>query len=205
MPRKTTQDRYRRMKVMAIDPPAGKATPAPSAVVEAPKNTVPYQNAAASGSTRRPPSRPMPPFYRMPAFYLVAAAVAAAVGLASLFRGGSDASPVDTATAAVDAPSPVAPEPEPTPEPTPADDGILRTADGLRRKVLVRRLGLTPRLKPDMTSAPTGPDLDYFGLYFLYEEADPGARAGRLTSGSGPTAGRSAGSRRMRSWSGTPV
>ncbi|HEX8200538.1 MAG TPA: vWA domain-containing protein [Isosphaeraceae bacterium] len=108
----------------------------------------------------------MPAFYRMPVFYLVAILVAAAVGLGTLGRG---AGTTTTASAPLrsEAPRPVTPKAEPAETP---DDGILRTADGLRRKVVVKDLGVVCRSEPRAGRA-VGEPLDYFAIRYVFGEA----------------------------------
>ena len=117
----------------------------------------------------------MPALHRMPVFYAALLLVAAVVGIGSLRR--HTAKPHDASESArLDALPPTtvarpkASAPPPAPEP---DDGILRTADGLRRKVVVRALDLTCRSEPTGGSA-VGPPLDYFAIRYVYGEA-PGA------------------------------
>ena len=92
----------------------------------------------------------MPPLYRMPVFYLVLAALGVALGLGKAFRGNGHTGEAVAASATDrdgDRPSPP-PVPEAAP-PEAEDDGILRTADGLRRKILVKSLDLVPSSQPE--------------------------------------------------------
>ncbi|QDV34122.1 vWA domain-containing protein [Tautonia plasticadhaerens] len=135
----------------------------------------------------------MPPLYRMPVFYLVTLVVGSALGMASLFRGGPGRPPV--VGPGVPGPPPGAgrPDVEAAHDPPPVDDGILRTADGLRRKVLVRELGLRPRFGPGPDSPPSGDPLDYYAVQFVFEEARPegpdGPRSLRVGPAEGPPTG----------------
>ncbi len=61
-----------------------------------------------------------------------------------------------------------------------ADDPILRTPNGLRRKVVVTDLGVRPRSEP-VAGVFVGPALDYFGLFFLL--SDPPAGSDRVQIG----------------------
>jgi hypothetical protein len=70
---------------------------------------------------------------------------------------------------------------EKLPTPVPAEtDAILRSADGLRRKVVVRELEVVPRKTPDGPAS--GRPLDYFAIRYLYGESPTmfqvGARSG---------------------------
>lgn len=114
----------------------------------------------------------MPAFYRMPVVYLLAVTVAAGWGLTRL--GGGAKVPnrvVANAPQAVPsaAPAPLSERPEPA-EPA---DGILRTPDGLRRKVVVKDLDLVCRRDPE-DGPPVGPKLDYFAIRYLFGETPPG-------------------------------
>jgi hypothetical protein len=112
----------------------------------------------------------------MPVFYLAALVLTAAVGLGSWMRpspavatgtinpGGPDLGAVPGRAAAVaKAVAPVDP---------PATDGILRTADGLRRKVVVKELNVVCQSAPGAGRRVGGP-LDYFAIRFLYGESPP--------------------------------
>src|SRR4051812_24923666 len=99
---------------------------------------------------------PMPPLYRMPIVYMTILLLTAAVGLGRWARA-RPGSP----TAAVGA-SPARPTARAAKPPAriaviePPSDGILRTADGLRRKVVVKDLDLVCRASPDEGAPPTG-------------------------------------------------
>jgi hypothetical protein len=116
----------------------------------------------------------MPPLYRMPVFYLAALILAAAIGLGSWVRARPAVSPGAL-------PAPAAPlvkiaSPEPPREAKSASDGILRTADGLRRKVVVKDLDVVCRSEPE-GGKPVGWPLDYFAIKYLYGESAPGRPA----------------------------
>lgn len=103
----------------------------------------------------------MPPLYRMPVFYLASLILAAVFGLGNWLTSR----PVGSSPAVVprfaSTSSLVAHQAEPMP------DGILRTAEGLRRKVVVKDLDVTCRGEPT-GGRPMGPPLDYFAIRFLY-------------------------------------
>ena len=123
--------------------------------------------------SRPPPAtqdnRAMPALYRMPAFYLAAALLGSAVGLGGFVRGGGARpapAPVETAT---DRPEAAPAREQEAETARPAADGILRTPEGLRRKVVVKDLGLTCREEPG-DGPPAGPPLDYFAIRYVYTE-----------------------------------
>ncbi len=70
-------------------------------------------------------------------------------------------------------PVPIAPIEEP--------DVVLRTADGLRRKVVVRGLDVVPRKTPDGDA--TGRPLDYFAIRFVYGESPTMVQVGPGSGG----------------------
>jgi hypothetical protein len=112
---------------------------------------------------------------RMPIVYLAALLAAAVVGMASRHggsgpRAAAPAVPSSPATGPPRAPADAAPTPEPGPT-----DPILRTPEGLRRKVLVRGLGVRCRSAP-VGGVPTGPPLDYFSIHFVLEDPAGAAR-----------------------------
>ena len=109
----------------------------------------------------------MPALYRMPAFYLAALLAATAYGVS---RGTTRVEPL---RAPVEAQEPAVP-PTPTP-PVVVADGILRDADGLRRKVVVRTLGAVCRSEP-VGGRPVGSPLDYFSTHYVFAEARDGGR-----------------------------
>jgi hypothetical protein len=109
----------------------------------------------------------MPPFYRMPVFYLAALVPAAAIGLGSWVRARPVVAPVAIPVPSVSPAPPSAPEVVSTVPEKPAEDGILRTADGLRRKVVVKDLDVICRSEPT-GGKPVGWPLDYFAIRFLY-------------------------------------
>jgi hypothetical protein len=114
----------------------------------------------------------MPPLYRMPVFYLAAMSLAIAIGLGSWVRARPAASPVETKVSTVP-PAANVPVIAPKPKDEPVSDGILRTADGLRRKVLVKDLDVVCRTEPE-GGKPVGGPLDYFAIRFLYGVTPPG-------------------------------
>ena len=117
----------------------------------------------------------MPPLYRMPVFYLAVLILTAAIGLGTLVRARPVTSPgmatptatataTTTATTAAGSPA-VAPKGKG--EAVPVSDGILRTADGLRRKVVVKDIDVVCRSEPDGGKR-VGWPLDYFAIRFVY-------------------------------------
>ncbi|MEW4568265.1 vWA domain-containing protein [Tautonia sp. JC769] len=123
----------------------------------------------------------MPPLYRMPVVYLLVMLIGGVVGLASWIGGSPPPSSSDRS--GLDGRTTVRPNQDPpstTPADTPIDDGILRTDAGLRRKVLVRELGLRPRFRPDPKSPTSADDLDYYSIHFVFDEAgaDPADPSG---------------------------
>lgn len=110
----------------------------------------------------------MPPLYRMPIAYLVAALIA--IGVVVAMPRDRDDTRKDAARQPIEDDTPGKPVevPEPKPEPT---DGILRTDEGLRRKVLVTSLGLVCRDEPK-GGVEVGRPLDYFSIKYLFGESD---------------------------------
>lgn len=125
----------------------------------------------------------MPAFYRMPVAYLTALV---AVGLVVAIRR-----PDRVVEATPNPPAePIAGEETPGDEPIrpvrpSAPDPILRNSQGLRRKVLVRELGLLAGQSAD-SPAGSGDPLDYLSIQFVFEETPPG-RPSKLRVG--PAAG----------------
>ena len=110
----------------------------------------------------------MPALYRMPVFYLLVMVGLVAYGVVGGFDSRPVAAPVE----------PVEEVPPPIRVATDDDDnstrdGILRTADGLRRKVVVKDLAVVCRAEPGGGKA-VGPPLDYFAIRSLYEEQPKG-------------------------------
>ncbi len=127
----------------------------------------------------------MPPLYRMPIVYVILI-VAGAAWLA--FGPRAKVSVVEPeAVAEVTAPPKAI---EPSAAETPPADGILRTRDGLRRKVLVTALELDPLDSPD-GGKPLGSPLDYFSTWFLQGEWPDGQKPMRfqIGAGKGPAVG----------------
>jgi hypothetical protein len=129
----------------------------------------------------------MPPLYRMPVVYAAAILIGGAVVLASLARPRGDAANFPTA--------PTGPETEKGsletgkehPLLTPVadldpEDGILRTADGLRRKVLIRRLGAHLRERPG-DGPILGNELGLYSIWYLYGERGDHLQIGPATGG----------------------
>lgn len=124
------------------------------------------------------PVRSMPALYRMPIAYLAAAVVLTILGLATASgRRPTPSTPAKPAASPRRQPADSTPPRKPGESPSQpiagipqAADGILRTSEGLRRKVLVRTLGLVPRVEPNGRAA-GGPALDYFSLHYVLEES----------------------------------
>jgi hypothetical protein len=132
----------------------------------------------------------MPPLYRMPVFYLTAVVLAAAIGLGSIVRARPSHSVINPSERRPPAGADTAAErPVPLPTETPPADGILRTAEGLRRKVVVKNLDVVCRSAPDGGHV-VGKGLDYFAIRFLYGE-DPAEQPTmfQLGPGAGPPQG----------------
>jgi hypothetical protein len=107
----------------------------------------------------------MPALYRMPVFYLLVLAGAMAygvgVGFGSKELPDPEPEPTDLTTQAL---------PLPIEDDGSKPDGILRTVDGLRRKVVVKDLAVVCRADPSGGRA-VGQPLDYFAIRYLYGEA----------------------------------
>ncbi|WP_435006836.1 vWA domain-containing protein [Tundrisphaera lichenicola] len=105
----------------------------------------------------------MPALHRMPVFYLL---LLVGLGLSTLIGRGTKLPPEpDDRTESprlFDRTKDLAEE-----EPIGPPDGILRTVDGLRRKVLVKNLSVVCRSEP-VGGKPVGPPLDYFAIQFVY-------------------------------------
>lgn len=125
----------------------------------------------------------MPPLYRMPAFYLAMLAAALVVGVASWARTPRSRDVVVSAE-----PRKVANQPKSSVPDAPAkradvalagieksEDLILRTPEGLRRKVVVKDLDVVCQSKPS-GGRPVGSPLDYFSIHYLFGES-PGKEA----------------------------
>lgn len=108
----------------------------------------------------------MPPLYRMPIVYLVLLLGAAVAGIAAVSRRVPE---VKRPVAEVSA----TPKAEPSRAEVPGreevepGDAILRTPEGLRRKVLVRELGVVARSEPSGGQT-IGEPLDYFEIDYVY-------------------------------------
>lgn len=120
----------------------------------------------------------MPAFHRMPITYLAALAVGAVAAIVSMVRPGEStpvkpSDPGPLAGSPADAPPPARPEPPP-------DDGILRTAAGLRRKVLIRQTGLRFEDQP-RGGQTVGREPGLYALAYLFDEAPDAFRVGPAT------------------------
>ena len=111
----------------------------------------------------------MPALYRMPVFYFLVLVGALAYGIGV----GLSPKPIPTPVESTEEPPPpirVATEEEDRP----VADGILRTADGLRRKVVVKDLAVVCRADSQGGKA-AGKPLDYFAIRYLYGEEPAGS------------------------------
>jgi hypothetical protein len=122
----------------------------------------------------------------MPIVYLIAgmAGLVALALLAPRPYASTPATVADGTTAPNDpsaSPSPLpSPAPDATPPPSEPADEVLRTPDGLRRKVLVRELNRIATAAPDGGRPAAGlpAPLDYFSIWFVREEKDGAVRIG---------------------------
>ncbi len=132
----------------------------------------------------------MPPLYRMPIVYVV---VVLAGGLGWFLFGGhrearSSAAAVSRVPETKEAPAPKAAAKVAEPLPPP-NDGILRTPEGLRRKVLVKDLDLVVHSQPEGGRA-VGSPLEYYSIHYVFG-VEPSAtpRAFQIGPRTGPPAG----------------
>ena len=110
----------------------------------------------------------MPALYRMPVFYL-----ALLIGAGAYAIGHRSRPPVVVeSTTVADDPAPRVAPTTPEVEGGSAGDGILRTADGLRRKVVVRDLAVACRSEPGGGRS-VGSPLDYFAIRYIHGEGGP--------------------------------
>jgi hypothetical protein len=111
----------------------------------------------------------MPAFYRMPVFYLVGATALTVVGLRHWRPGEQRSRATQSRAPVAPAIQPAAPtQASQSPDPDPAD-AILRTPEGLRRKIVVKDLDLVGRSEPAGGVA-VGKPFDYFSIHYLYGE-----------------------------------
>ncbi|WP_020465659.1 vWA domain-containing protein [Singulisphaera acidiphila] len=115
----------------------------------------------------------MPPLYRMPVFYAFALLITGAytIGTWSAADGRTQRSDFSRTTeASKNAPlTPLRPRND-APLVLAQADGILRTAEGLRRKVLVKDLDVVCQSEPDGGKV-AGAPLDYFAIRYIYGES----------------------------------
>jgi hypothetical protein len=116
----------------------------------------------------------------MPVFYLAMLAAALVIGVASWARAPRSRDTVasmgratipdraESSPSSVGAGSPK-PDDSPRPDVVKADDPILRTPDGLRRKVVVKDLDIVCQSKAS-GGRPVGSPLDYFSIHYLFGE-----------------------------------
>lgn len=110
----------------------------------------------------------MPALYRMPVFYLLVLTGGLVYGVGIGF-GKKTIEPIEVEPEYTPPPIRVATEADDRPLP----DGILRTAEGLRRKVLVKDLAVVCRSDASGGRA-VGRPLDYFAIRFIYGEEPSG-------------------------------
>ncbi len=113
----------------------------------------------------------MPALYRMPVFYLLMLVGAVAYLAVDRYRPEPVVVPTDSSVRAAIHPPAIVRNETAVVEGGSADDGILRTPDGLRRKVVVKDLAVVPRGGPG-TGGSVGTSLDYFAIRYLHA-ADP--------------------------------
>jgi von Willebrand factor type A domain len=110
----------------------------------------------------------MPPLYRMPIFYLTLA-------IALIVWRAATRTPTRTPIADVATPATLPPPPLIESDPS---DPFLRTPEGLRRKALIRSLGVIPRLAPDKPQE-SGPALGYYSIVLIAAEQPDWLKVGR--------------------------
>ena len=115
----------------------------------------------------------MPALYRMPVFYLLLLVGGIGYVVVGHFRPEPVVEPLDSTSRVVAAPALIVREVAPVVEGGSAGDGILRTADGLRRKVVVKDLAVVARGGPG-TGGAVGEPIDYFAIRFLHGAEPPG-------------------------------
>jgi von Willebrand factor type A domain len=108
----------------------------------------------------------MPALYRMPVFYLVVLVGAVAYGFAHGLRPATVSTEIESESFD-EAPRPIRVATDDEDRST--KDGILRTPEGLRRKVVVKDLAVVCRTDPSGGKI-VGKPLDYFAIGFLYGE-----------------------------------
>ncbi len=115
----------------------------------------------------------MPALYRMPVFYLALLIGGAGYALVDHFRPEPVVEPLDSTAQPAAPPAPIVRDSTAVVEGGSASDGILRTRDGLRRKVVVKDLAVVAGAAPGSGSA-VGAPLDYFAIRYLHgaEPAD---------------------------------
>src|SRR4051794_15589302 len=107
---------------------------------------------------------PMPALYRMPVFYLLLLMGAGAYAVLGL--GSRPSTELSTEIEPVVEPPRVAPS-EAEEDAIDRADGILRTAEGLRRKVVVKDLAVVCRTDPGGGRS-VGSPLDYFAIRYVF-------------------------------------
>lgn len=114
----------------------------------------------------------MPPLHRMPIVYLAAALILATLGFARAVGHRTKPAAASVSTTGSPSAPPVVAATSAVPIAAAQDDGILRTTDGLRRKVLIRALGVLARVQPQGPPAGSAA-LDYFSIHYVYGETPP--------------------------------
>ena len=115
----------------------------------------------------------MPALYRMPVFYVLLLILA---GLYATFRPAPPPPEVAPAPEVVVSPLKI-PDNQVEVEGGSTSDGILRTADGLRRKVVVKDLAVGCRSEPRGGKV-VGRPLDYFAIRYVFARRAAGGPSG---------------------------
>ncbi|WZO97464.1 VWA domain-containing protein [Isosphaeraceae bacterium EP7] len=117
----------------------------------------------------------MPALYRMPVVYLVTLLAVLAWGLPGLLARRVATRPAASTPAVSAEKTDASSKPKPFAVAIPPADGILRTADGLRRKVVIKDLDVVCSSDP-VAGYKAGRPLDYFSIHFVYGEASANGR-----------------------------
>jgi hypothetical protein len=117
----------------------------------------------------------MPALYRMPVVYMAALLATLAWGLPGLLARRGETKPSSNTPTLTAAKTRATPKARPVAPPATPADGILRTADGLRRKVVIKDLDVVSSNDP-VAGYKAGRPLDYFSIHFVYGEAQANGR-----------------------------